>query len=198
MECFAFGGATVRFASLETSFHAAHHTVHPPPSYEGPPHCPKDKNRSPFHGKKPLIVKWFLEKRLYLPKTILHGRDAILRVRIKWLIFNIILQLWAGLLGLVFRRRRVVFILLTMPPTSLERATLGLWCDWFKPLLEIRHAAALTTGAKHWHRQKAVFYVFVSAPQYLSTEPLCRTNRRKDVENLLKCCRNFSYTEYFP
>ncbi|MDD7192816.1 MAG: hypothetical protein SPG08_07560 [Sodaliphilus sp.] len=28
MECFAFGGATVRFASLETSFHAA------------PPHSP--------------------------------------------------------------------------------------------------------------------------------------------------------------
>ncbi|MDY2592571.1 MAG: hypothetical protein SOW33_07110 [Sodaliphilus sp.] len=52
MEYFAFGGATVRFASLETSFHAAHHTVPPPPSYEGPPHCPKDKNRSPFHGEK--------------------------------------------------------------------------------------------------------------------------------------------------
>ena len=30
---------------------------------------------------------------------------------------------------------------------------------------------ALTTGAKHWHRQKAVFYVFVSVPQYFSTEP---------------------------
>ena len=29
------------------------------------------------------------------PKTILHGRDAILRIRAKWLIFNIILQLWA-------------------------------------------------------------------------------------------------------
>ena len=29
------------------------------------------------------------------PKTILHGRDATLRVRDKWLIFNIILQLWA-------------------------------------------------------------------------------------------------------
>ena len=27
--------------------------------------------------------------------------------------------------------------------------------------LEIRHTTALTTGAKHWHRQKAVFYVFV-------------------------------------
>ena len=66
-----------------------------------------------------------------------------------------------SLLDLVFRRRRAVFILLAMPPTSLERAALGLWCDWFKPLLEIRHAAALTTGAKHRHRQKAVFYVFV-------------------------------------
>ena len=28
MECFAFGGATVRFASLATSFHAANHTGH--------------------------------------------------------------------------------------------------------------------------------------------------------------------------
>ena len=137
---------------------------HPPPTYEGPPHCPKDKHRSPFHDEKPLIVKWFLEKRLYLPKTILYGRDAILRVRIKWLIFNIILQLWADLLGLVFRRRRAVFILLAMPPPSLGRAALGVWCGWFKPRLEIRHATALTTGAKHWHRQKAVLYVFVSVP----------------------------------
>ena len=38
-------------------------------------------------------------------------------------------------------------------------------------LLEIRYATSLTTGAKHWHRQKAVFSVFVSVPQYLSTEP---------------------------
>ena len=57
MECFAFGDATVRFASLETSFHAANHTIPPPPSYEGYPLCPKDKNRSPFHGEKPLMVK---------------------------------------------------------------------------------------------------------------------------------------------
>ncbi|MDD7095750.1 MAG: hypothetical protein PUI12_08035 [Bacteroidales bacterium] len=27
VECFAFGGATVRFASLETSVHAANHTL---------------------------------------------------------------------------------------------------------------------------------------------------------------------------
>ena len=56
VECFAFGGATVRFASLETSFHAANHTIPPPPSNEGFPHCPKDKNRSPFHGEKPLKI----------------------------------------------------------------------------------------------------------------------------------------------
>ncbi|MBS7393474.1 MAG: hypothetical protein KIG90_03550 [Muribaculaceae bacterium] len=55
VECFAFGGATVRFASLETSFHAPNHTVTPPPSCKGLQLCPKDKNRSPFHGEKPLI-----------------------------------------------------------------------------------------------------------------------------------------------
>ena len=38
------------------------------------------------------MISW---KEVVSPKTILHGRDAILRVRIKWLIFNIILQLWA-------------------------------------------------------------------------------------------------------
>ena len=110
------------------------------------------------------------EKRLYQsPKTIFDGRDAILRVRTKWLTFNMVSLLWADVkyhvpTGLVFRRRRAVLILLAMPPTSLGRAALGLWCGWFEPRLEIRHAAALTTGAKHWHRQKAVFYVFVSVP----------------------------------
>ncbi|MDD7499828.1 MAG: hypothetical protein SPK60_07065 [Sodaliphilus sp.] len=63
VECFAFGGATVRFAALETSFHAANHTIPPPPSYEGSPHCPKDKNRSPFHGEKPLMITRFLGRR---------------------------------------------------------------------------------------------------------------------------------------
>ena len=63
VECFAFGGATVRFASLETGFHAANHTIPPPPSYEGYPLCPKDKNLSPFHGEKPLMITWFLGKK---------------------------------------------------------------------------------------------------------------------------------------
>ncbi|MDY3881866.1 MAG: hypothetical protein SOZ50_01160 [Sodaliphilus sp.] len=57
VECFAFGGAIVRFAPLETSVHAANHTIPPPPSYEGLSRCPKDKNRSPFHGEKTLMIK---------------------------------------------------------------------------------------------------------------------------------------------
>ncbi len=48
VECFAFGGGIVRFASLETSFHAANRTIPPPPSCEGLQLCPKDK--------KPLAV----------------------------------------------------------------------------------------------------------------------------------------------
>ena len=53
VECFAFGGVTVRFASLETSFHAANHPIPPPPSHEGYPHYPKDKNRRRFTAKNP-------------------------------------------------------------------------------------------------------------------------------------------------
>ena len=40
------------------------------------------------------MIKYFLEGGLS-NQTILHGRDAILRIRAKWLIFNMILQLWA-------------------------------------------------------------------------------------------------------
>ena len=84
VECFAFGGVTVHFAPLETSFHAANHTITPPPSYEGYPRCSKDKNHSPFHGEKPLIIKYFLEGGcIKSSKTILHVRDATLRVRTK-------------------------------------------------------------------------------------------------------------------
>ena len=57
VECFAFGVGIVRFASLETRFHSANHTIPTPPSHEVSPHCPKDKNRSPFHGEKPLMIK---------------------------------------------------------------------------------------------------------------------------------------------
>ena len=68
VEGFAFVGATVRFASLETSFHAANHIIPPPPSYEGLPRCPKDKNHSPFHGEKPLIENDFLKRGCTIPK----------------------------------------------------------------------------------------------------------------------------------
>ena len=62
VECFAFGGATVRFASLETSFHAANHTIPPPPSYE-------------VGG----IAKWIKTARLR--RKTKPGRDVILHVR---------------------------------------------------------------------------------------------------------------------
>ena len=84
VECFAFGGGTVRFASLETSFHVANHTIPPPPSHEGSPHCPKDKNRSPFTAKNPDDNKIYWKKAASnFPKTILRGMDAIHRVRSK-------------------------------------------------------------------------------------------------------------------
>ena len=38
------------------------------------------------------MISW---KEVVSNQTILHGRDAILRIRAKWLIFNMILQLWA-------------------------------------------------------------------------------------------------------
>ena len=42
-----------------------------------------------------MLDLWVTGAKWKISQTILHGRDAILRVRDKWLIFNIILQLWA-------------------------------------------------------------------------------------------------------
>ena len=52
VECFAFGGATVRFAPLETSFHAANHTIPPPPSPARAVALPKGLKPLAF-GEKP-------------------------------------------------------------------------------------------------------------------------------------------------
>ena len=68
--------------------------------------------------KNSLMIKWFTGRRLcQISQTILHGRDAILRVRDKLLISNIILQLWTDVkyhvpTGFFVVKRRVVFILL--------------------------------------------------------------------------------------
>ena len=59
---------------IGNSFHAANHTIPPPPSYEGYPLCPKDKNHSPFHGEKPLMIKYFLGKK---PHQISKNDNAI-------------------------------------------------------------------------------------------------------------------------
>ncbi|MCI6145238.1 MAG: hypothetical protein MR689_00775 [Bacteroidales bacterium] len=42
---------------IGNEFPCANHPIPPPPSYEGLPLCPKDKNRSPFHGEKPLMKR---------------------------------------------------------------------------------------------------------------------------------------------
>ena len=52
------------------------------------PH-PSPPSLPPFPHIDAIADQWKISQ------TILHGRDAILRVRDKWLIFNIILQLWA-------------------------------------------------------------------------------------------------------
>ena len=42
------------------------------------------------------MITWSIGKKcIKFLKTILDGRGAILRVRVKWLIFNIVSQLWA-------------------------------------------------------------------------------------------------------
>ncbi|MCI6985589.1 MAG: hypothetical protein MR928_06410 [Bacteroidales bacterium] len=51
MECFAFGGATVHFASLETSFHAANHSIPPPPSTRAFHFAPRIKTARRFTAK---------------------------------------------------------------------------------------------------------------------------------------------------
>ena len=56
------------------------------------------------------MITWSIGKKcIKFLKTILDGRDAILRVRVKWLIFNMLIQLWADVkyhvpTGLIFRR----------------------------------------------------------------------------------------------
>ena len=57
VECFAFGVGIVWLAAWKLVSNDAKRTIPTPPSYEGSPHCPKDKNRSPFHGEKTLVIK---------------------------------------------------------------------------------------------------------------------------------------------
>ena len=90
---------------------------------------------------------------------------SIFRVRDKLLIFNMILQLWADVkfhvpTGFGFSpKARGFYPFGDATALAGEGGVRGVvWL--IQAQLEIRHATALTTGAKHWHRQKAVFYVF--------------------------------------
>ena len=57
VKCCALGVVIVRVASMQTSLHAPYHINPTTTSHEGYPHCPKDKNRSPFHCEKPLMIQ---------------------------------------------------------------------------------------------------------------------------------------------
>ena len=118
--------------------------------------APRIKTARRFMAKNPWWYNDFLEGGcIKFPQTILHGRDAIIRAGVKWLIFNIVSLLWADVkyhvpTGFFAEGERFLSFWRCHRPR--KRAVLVMWCGWFKPLLEIRHATALTTGAKHWHR----------------------------------------------
>ena len=58
--------------------------------------APRIKTARRFTAKNPWWYNDFLEGGcIKFPQTILHGRDAIIRAGVKWLIFNIVSQLWA-------------------------------------------------------------------------------------------------------
>ena len=69
---------------------------------------------------------WVTEAKWKSSQTILHGRDAILRVRGKWLIFNIILQLWADVkyhvpTRFVFSSKaRGFYVFVSVPPVFIH------------------------------------------------------------------------------
>ena len=77
-------------------------------------------------------------KEVYLPKRFcMVGTRYFASAPNDWysILYHNYGRTWSitSLPGLVFRRRRAVFILLAMPPTSLARAALVMWCGWFKP-----------------------------------------------------------------
>ena len=72
------------------------------------------------------MITWSIGKKcIKFLKTILDGRDAILRVRVKWLIFNIVSQLWADVkyhvpTGFFRRRREVFYVFVSVPPVFIH------------------------------------------------------------------------------
>ena len=77
----------------------------------------------------------FLKRGCINPKTILYGRDAILRVRAKLLIFNMVLKLWADVkyhvpTGFGFSPKASGFCF--SPPVFIHR-TEGR--SWYRPIL---------------------------------------------------------------
>ena len=92
----------------------------------------KTARRSRRKNPDDKMISW-KEATSNLPKTILHGRDAIFRVRVKWFIFNIVLQLWADVKYHVpyrvwFFAEGERFLSFWRCHRLRKRTALGLWC----------------------------------------------------------------------
>ena len=94
--------------------------------------APRIKTSRRFTAKNPDDNKIYWKKAASnFPKTILHGRNAILHVCFKWLIFSRILQLWADVkyhvpTGFFAEGERFLSFWRCHRPR--KRAALGLWC----------------------------------------------------------------------
>ena len=109
----------------------------------------------------------FLKRGCINPKTILHGRDAILRVRSKCLIFNMVLKLWAAVkyhvpTGFGFSPKASGFYPWGNVDSPRKRVGVGL-CGWRHgnsfPMTQNAHSHSQMRSIPHC--PKAVFYVFV-------------------------------------
>ena len=98
--------------------------------------------------------------------TFTHNCDNVLKI-------NHLTQtrIFASLPGLVFRRRRAVFILLPMPPTSIEGGVRGV--GWLIQASAWNQTCRSTNGrCEALASAKGCFLCFCfCATQYLSTEP---------------------------
>ena len=86
---------------------------------------------------------WVTGAQWKISQTILYGRDAILRVRDKRLIFNMIPQLWADVkyhvpTGFVFCQK-AVFLCFCFSPPSIYPLN-GYWKFRRRPMLHMRGA----------------------------------------------------------
>ena len=152
-QCFAPAVSAVACLISGWGLNQPHHTPNAA-LLRGRWHRQKDKNHSPS-AKNPVGTWYFTSAHdavLYWMSIIWFGREVSRPYHAKSF-WDSNLFLRNHFLSGVFRRETASGF---YPWGNVEgprkRVALVMWCGWFKPQLEIRHATSLTTGAKHWHR----------------------------------------------